>query len=110
MRQFAAALLSVLALGASFAFILHRSNAVTSRGKNPENETHERSGALAALDFWTRSRSYPDADIPASAYYRAFQSAKLAKNNPRGPSAAAVWKPIGPLNLQGRSISVALNP
>ncbi len=71
----------------------------------------ERTGAREALDFWTRSRAYPDADIPPAAYYQAYARAKMAvKEIPRTASASSIWEPIGPLNLQGRSISIALNP
>ena len=71
----------------------------------------ERSGAREALDFWTRSRAYPDGDIPPAAYYAAYTRAKAQlKEVPRSASSSSIWEPIGPLNLQGRTISVALNP
>ena len=73
--------------------------------------TRERSGALEALDFWTNSRAYPDADIPAAAYYAAYvSSGQRIKDISRTTSFSGSWKPIGPINLQGRSISIALNP
>ena len=69
------------------------------------------SGALEALNFWTRSRAYPDKDIPASKYFRAFQTGKLkVREVSSALSSGSIWDPIGPLNLQGRSKSVALNP
>lgn len=74
-------------------------------------EREGRTGAMAALDFWTRSRAYPDADIPADKYYRAYTSAKRSqKEISLGATTSTIWDPIGPINLAGRSISVALNP
>lgn len=70
-----------------------------------------RSGALEALDFWSVARAYPDADIPADRYYRAFlYSQRRFKDINRTTASATVWLPKGPLNLHGRTISVAINP
>src|SRR6266852_4974924 len=99
MKRSSALLLSLLVFTTTLVLNLSRNHV----GRH-EKEEAERSGALQALDFWTRSRAYPETDIPSSAYFRAFQSARLAKEAPRSPNSAAVWKPIGPLNLQGRSI------
>jgi photosystem II stability/assembly factor-like uncharacterized protein len=80
------------------------------RDSGIERET-DRSGAREALDFWTQSRAYPDRDIPAAAYYAAYTLAKSrVKEVPRSVSGSSIWEPIGPLNLQGRSLCVALNP
>lgn len=75
-----------------------------------EQEKGSRSGAREALDFWTSARAYPDNDIPTDRFMRAYQAAKgKYKELPRA-LAAGIWEPIGPLNLQGRSLSVAVNP
>lgn len=76
-----------------------------------EGGKNGRSGALEALEFWTRSRAYPENDIPQDKYFRAFQSAKVKTREISSLlSAASIWDPIGPLNLQGRTKSVAINP
>src|SRR2546422_1496911 len=80
-------------------------------GTVPEREA-EPSGALEALEFWTRARAYPDADIAPAKFYRAYDDSKRLMSN-RAPSsltAGSLWEPIGPVNLQGRTISVAFNP
>ncbi|HLF13967.1 MAG TPA: hypothetical protein VI932_03635, partial [Bacteroidota bacterium] len=77
----------------------------------PGEVNTRRSGAMEALEFWTASRAYPDDDIPADKYYRAFLSAKQRiKQVPRELASSATWEPIGPTNLHGRSLSVAINP
>ena len=80
--------------------------------KDPPKEPVRRtSGAMEALNFWTRSRAYPNADIPPDAYYRAFETSKARFNEaPSGIVADSAWRPIGPLNVGGRMISVAINP
>ncbi|MBI4811471.1 MAG: hypothetical protein HY800_08570, partial [Ignavibacteriales bacterium] len=76
-----------------------------------EKQVKTRSGALEALDFWTQARAYPDMDIPADKYYKAYQSSKTkTREISRTISGGSIWDPIGPLNLQGRSKSVAINP
>jgi photosystem II stability/assembly factor-like uncharacterized protein len=71
----------------------------------------ERSGALQALDFWTRSRAYPDNDISPDKYFKAVQYAKAhIKKFSRGTASLNQWEFMGPTNLSGRTISLAINP
>ena len=107
-----ALLLSLSALGAGIGcFILLQ----RGPGHPPTREAEERpggpSGALQALEDWTRARAYPDRDIPAMAYAREYRRMKTATKEYNARSQAFNgWQPIGPVNLQGRSISVAINP
>lgn len=83
----------------------------TSRSSPRERETHGRSDALEALEFWSASRSYPEKDFPGDKYYKAFESARrtFRKEQPR-PDAISAWQSIGPVNLSGRAISIAVDP
>ncbi len=67
------------------------------------------SGALVSLQLWTAQRAYPDDDIPLKAYYEAYKSAKQNKNNSLEASTDG-WKSIGPHNIGGRTIAIAINP
>ena len=70
-----------------------------------------RSGALAALDFWTRARAYPDPDIAPDKFYRAFaQSAQQMKEAKESLQSISPWESMGPMNVAGRAISIAINP
>ncbi|MBI3194222.1 MAG: hypothetical protein HYZ34_07130, partial [Ignavibacteriae bacterium] len=70
-----------------------------------------RSGALEALEFWTASRAYPDADISSNKFYKGFeQTKKWMKEIPNSPFSDYDWQFIGPNNLSGRTIALALNP
>ncbi|HEV8537472.1 MAG TPA: T9SS type A sorting domain-containing protein [Bacteroidota bacterium] len=71
----------------------------------------ERSGALEALEYWTRSRAYPENDISSDKYFKAaLYSRKQLKKFPRSGFSLHKWKFLGPNNLAGRTISLAINP
>jgi photosystem II stability/assembly factor-like uncharacterized protein len=80
--------------------------------RNTKQRTHSHySGAYEALTFWTKSRAYPEKDIPQDKYYRAYELAAASiKSFSAVTKVSNIWEPIGPINLHGRSISVALNP
>lgn len=78
-----------------------------------ESEQLGKSGAMQALEEWSRARAYPFNDIPPDGYMKAYQSSKTSmKNLPRSPLVSSTWEPIGPLDTdsRGRTISVAINP
>ncbi len=76
--------------------------------KSTEEET---SGAMGALQFWSDSRAFPDNDIPPDLYSKAFTQAKRQLSKvPRNILSLTPWRAMGPLNVQGRTISVAINP
>ncbi|MDI6766393.1 MAG: T9SS type A sorting domain-containing protein [Bacteroidota bacterium] len=98
-------------IGFIMMFILNITNNEDFKKEVPKKSKSGRSGALEALDFWTQSRAYPDNDIPPDKYFKAFQSSKLQiQELKKSLSGGSIWDPIGPLNLQGRSKSVAINP
>jgi hypothetical protein len=102
----------------TLSFIAFISAAVIStldepQGRGEESmESHaERSGAMNALEFWSASRAYPDKDIPSATYFREFERAtREAKGSRRFPDAITSWRSIGPNNLSGRALSVAVTP
>ncbi len=75
---------------------------------------HERpkmSGAMEALNFWTRSRAYPNRDIPPDKYFNEFHKAQMRlKKASSLPTDSPPWRSMGPHNVPGRMISVAVNP
>ena len=69
------------------------------------------SGAMKALNFWTRSRAYPEKDIPKDKFYKGFQKEKFKlKKNSHSVQNNSVWRAMGPHNVPGRMISLAVNP
>jgi len=77
------------------------------------------SDAMASMQFMTAQRAYPLEDIPPGAYSSAFRQVEpalqYARHQSAGSSADAYtvpspWTSIGPKNLGGRTISLAINP
>jgi len=68
------------------------------------------SGALNSLDYWAMQRAYPDKVIPDAGYYSAFQYSKQNLKGEADNNLQQGWEPIGPWNIGGRTISVAINP
>src|SRR5713101_9525163 len=69
------------------------------------------SEAREALDFWTRSRAYPQAEIPPEKYFQAFSYSKSSFTEAVPyQELSSTWQSIGPLNVGGRMTSVAINP
>lgn len=74
-----------------------------------KKEEGKRSGALDALNFLTKTRIYPNEDIPSNGFYNAYTYSKynLAQNdNPF----TYQFEQIGPHNIGGRTLDVQFNP
>ncbi|HCV43446.1 MAG TPA: hypothetical protein DGH68_08165 [Bacteroidetes bacterium] len=69
------------------------------------------SEAMRALDFWTASRTYPDAEIPADRYFKAYLDVREMRSETDAlVSVPAPWTSIGPTNFAGRTLAIAINP
>src|SRR5262245_43932306 len=89
--------------------LILRQNKINLPISNLAEEKEEHSGAIEALDFWSRSRAYPENDIPKDKYFKATQYArKYIKKFSRGTSSLNQWEFMGPINLSGRTISLAI--
>jgi hypothetical protein len=97
----------ILALAAfAAAFLL-----TPGSGPRTADRRTARSGAMEALEFWSGARAYPSADLSPDQYYRAFESAgKAALKQKPLPFTGSGWKYIGPANLAGRMLAIAINP
>ncbi|MBS4027625.1 MAG: hypothetical protein KGZ58_03215, partial [Ignavibacteriales bacterium] len=73
--------------------------------------TKKTSGAMQALEFWNRSRAFPNKDIPEAGYADALL---YSKRNLRSLSerkfSSEEWRSIGPTNFGGRTLVLAINP
>jgi hypothetical protein len=67
------------------------------------------SGALQALQYLTMKRAYPNSDIPADGYYRAYELSKQNFNNKNQNFLVYQWEQIGPHNIGGRTLDVEFN-
>ena len=75
-------------------------------------ERLEPSGSVKALDFWGASRAYPNLHLPDEAFGLAVDEAMGLDSMYRGGLDELVdpWEPIGPTNVGGRTLCLALHP
>ncbi len=97
--------------------------AVTPLGTAKKPRT---SGALESLDWWARSRAYPERIVPGDRHAAEFERLREAAGGfdsrtarrgghlatrPASPAAAGpAWRAMGPGNIGGRTLVVALDP
>jgi len=75
------------------------------------NEARYIPGSYKALDMFSYIRAYPQSDIPAAAYTKAYrQHLKLKESSSITKSNNNTWQAQGPHNTAGRALSVAVNP
>lgn len=73
-----------------------------------ENEAHTPSQAGAAFLFWNSARTFPDGQFHTEKYTEAIAQMRMAARfrGERSPS----WEAIGPNNIGGRTLCMAVNP
>ncbi len=74
---------------------------------------NEETGAMEALRFWTNARAYPGKDIPKDKFIKAYlhlKEERKSKNRSGIKTETGKWEAMGPLNVPGRTISLAVNP
>jgi photosystem II stability/assembly factor-like uncharacterized protein len=86
--------------------IIHFSNKKENSKENHERET----SAWDALQFFSTSNAFPNADIADDAFQNGFTQYKERFGNDTRSMALAAWQNIGPTNCGGRTLSLALDP
>ncbi|MFA6468207.1 MAG: T9SS type A sorting domain-containing protein [Bacteroidota bacterium] len=77
----------------------------------PKDKPLKFSGAMQALQLWNEQRAYPDAEIDDEKYFTAFRRQRDAGLAEKQISFASdQWRQIGPHNIGGRTLAVAVNP
>ncbi len=98
-------LTAVVALGASH---LLRQQPIENKAISPKEET---SGALQALEDWTAQRAYPHDVVPDAGFYLAYEHTERMRGRSRGiDDFVAPWETLGPVNMAGRSLTLAFDP
>ncbi len=77
-----------------------------------KKEETEKEEALAALQFVSAMSSFPNKDVPANAYGKAydFYIQHFKNSSAKNSSNPLPWNNIGPNNNGGRTISIAIDP
>ena len=80
---------------------------ITLRGYPDRAKLHP--GAYDALALWGMARAYPQADLPSTGYAEAYAAlrSEVARTGGEG---IAPWRAMGPLNVGGRALAIAVNP
>ncbi|MBI3510350.1 MAG: T9SS type A sorting domain-containing protein [Bacteroidetes bacterium] len=113
-----AVLASIVAFAAGILFFtwnnfLHQNNSEKSSANKisvPAKENDEKDNdALDALQWLSKTRAYPNADIPNDAYVNAWKMQNSRYANPN-TTTVGTWTSIGPNNVGGRTLCVALDP
>ena len=83
----------------------------SSESITPEDKVEKKSsGALESMQWMTRIRAYPETDIPADKFYKAFEYSKDNLQQINNSDDLDQWESIGPDNIGGRSLCVAIHP
>ena len=77
---------------------------VENRFEENENEALD---ALQSINLW---RAYPNKDFPADAYTRAYDFYRAHFKNAMNKTATGSWRSLGPNNVGGRTIAIAIDP
>ncbi len=68
------------------------------------------SGAMESLQFMSEVRAFPDKDIPADKFYKAYEYTTTSMQEFNLGDSPTEWTSIGPNNIGGRSLSLAFSP
>ena len=89
----------------------------TNKDKISESEREEKehksgpSGAYESMQFMNSIRSYPEKDIPQDKFFKAFEYTRdQMQDFNTVHDAASSWQSMGPNNIGGRSLTLAVNP
>lgn len=75
-----------------------------------QEEENGPSDALASLQFMSQVRAFPDKDIPADKFYKAFEYSSTQLQDFNNKDLLDQWNCIGPNNIGGRSLCLAVHP
>lgn len=68
-------------------------------------------GARSALDYVSHARTYPNMTLPKEGFAKAFEEAQIQRNiQKRKGKSQPVWNTMGPINIGGRTLALAIHP
>lgn len=76
-------------------------------GQNGELKDGLFTGARQSLDYINLARAYPKNKIPETGFAQAFEELVIQK---RKSTLNPVWQTMGPFNIGGRTLALAINP
>ncbi|MFC1492819.1 T9SS type A sorting domain-containing protein [candidate division KSB1 bacterium] len=74
------------------------------------NISHNPFSAKNGLEYWASQRYYPDNKIPGDGIIKAFDESKILRKTSTSPVPIDIWEAMGPSNIGGRTIALAMHP
>ncbi|MCI0474129.1 MAG: hypothetical protein L0Y76_11155, partial [Ignavibacteria bacterium] len=100
----------LLFLAVFFFYIKDSSLLLNDTGKEKSDKFGKPSGVMQSLQFISDIRAYPEKDIPQDKFYKGFEHSRDKLADVFENDFADAWTSIGPNNIGGRSISLAVHP
>ncbi len=88
----------------------HNSIAATGNHHIPVKEKENDLSAQDALAFTTMAANYPNKTLPPDAYAKAMQWYKEERAHRQASTSSTSWMSLGPNNMGGRTIGIAIDP
>ena len=101
---------SVFILKSQLAFLKKTSGIYEERLKEEEEDPSKPSNAFESMQFVNTMRAYPDADIPQDKFYSAYEFSRDRMHQLNTGRSPEPWKTLGPTNIGGRCLSLAIDP
>lgn len=93
-----------------FIFKMENNVIIKSHDSKKATEIKKETGAMLSMEFLNQIRSFPEDDIPADKFYKAFEYSRQNMEELNTGNSPTAWTSIGPNNIGGRSISFAIHP
>lgn len=78
--------------------------------KEVEKQPLKIPGSYKALDLFGHIRAYPNQDIPADGFYKGYEFHTKYMDKASYLKKEQSWEAAGPLNIAGRTLTIAVNP
>ncbi len=101
--------ISILIIAVSL-FISFNNFSSRQIGKAQKDRFEEATASLEALQFFSEMRAYPDKEIPPGKFFKAFEYARDNMREIDVGMSPTQWSSIGPNNIGGRSLCLAVHP
>ncbi|MCP4726601.1 MAG: T9SS type A sorting domain-containing protein [bacterium] len=78
----------------------------TDKNISPENPFSAKNG----LEYWASQRYYPNNKLPGDGIIKAYRDSEILRKTNTPPVAPDTWEAMGPANIGGRTIALAMHP
>ena len=94
----------------SIAYLKNEFSGSVNSSVQKAGQEEEATDAIESMQFFNEMRAFPDADIPPDKFYRAFEYSKNSMQELDRGDSPSEWTSLGPNNIGGRTLSLAISP